>query len=164
MSKIFLNIRAVLLILIFSFIICALGLYANNEENEIPKLTVSELKEKIKENRNKVLIVDFWATWCPPCKEEIPGFINIYKNYKDKGVEILGIALDAEGSKSVKPFAKEMGINYQLYIGGFDINREYEVVGLPTTLIFDKNGKLKVRHVGYASQNEFEQEIAELLK
>ena len=57
-----------------------------------------------------------------------------------------------------------MGINYQLYIGGFDINQEYEVLGLPTTLIFDKNGKLKVRHVGYASQTEFEQEIAELLK
>ncbi|MGR3178643.1 MAG: redoxin domain-containing protein, partial [Candidatus Anammoxibacter sp.] len=59
--------------------------------NAIQKITASELQKKIDENRGKVIIVDFWATWCPPCKEEIPGFINLYKKYKDKGVEIFGV-------------------------------------------------------------------------
>ena len=132
--------------------------------NAIQKITASELQKKIDENRGKVIIVDFWATWCPPCKEEIPGFINLYKKYKDKGVEIFGVALDFDGEKTVKPYAKRMGINYPLFIGSFDMNEEYDVSGIPTTLIFDKKGVLKVRHVGFASQKEFENEILDLLK
>lgn len=173
MARIFLDLRFIFITLIISFLISSTSFGKENDQSgegftylngNIPKVTASELKKKISEYEDKVIIVDFWATWCPPCKDEIPGFINLYKKYKDKGVEILGIALDVEGSKTVKPFAKKMGINYPIYIGGYDMNQEYEVAGIPTTLIFNKKGKLKVRHVGYASEKEFENEILNLLK
>jgi len=151
-----------LFILCFSFI-TPLSSFAKGN-GELSVLTVSELKAQIKENKGKVLIVDFWATWCPPCKDEIPGFISLYKKYKDKGLEILGIAVDEEGSRTVKPFAKRMGINYPLFLGGYDLHQEYNISGLPTTLIFDKQGELKVRHVGFASKKEFESEIINYLK
>lgn len=139
-------------------------LNTTNFKGDIPQITVAELKKNIEENRNKVIIVNFWATWCPPCKEEIPSFINLYKEYKERGVEILGIALDVEGSKVVKPFAKHMGINYPLFIGGDDVHQEFKIDGIPTTLIYNKEGKLKIRHVGFATKEEFEAEILELLK
>ncbi len=152
-------------LLLFLFLILIPGTVSlsANESSEIPKLTVSELKENIRKNSGKVLIVDFWASWCPPCKDEIPGFITLYKEYKDKGLEILGVALDEGGSDAVKPFAKRMGINYPLFIGGYDINREYDITGLPTTFIYDKNGVLKIKHVGFFSKSAFEKEIKSLL-
>lgn len=173
MTRFLLDSKTILITLILSFSIYSSlfgkeidqpGSGNSNPGADIPKVTVSELKKKISAFEDKVIIVDFWATWCPPCEDEIPGFINLYKKYKDKGVEILGIALDIEGSKAVKPFAKKMGINYPLYIGGYDMHQEFEIAGLPTTLIFNKKGKLKVKHVGYASEREFEHDILNLLK
>lgn len=131
--------------------------------NKIPNITALELSKKISASEGKVIIVDFWATWCPPCKEEIPGFISLYEKYRGKGVEIIGVALDFEGSKTVKPFAARMGINYPLFIGDRDINRQYNIDGIPTTLVFNKDGVLKARHVGFASEKKFESEILKYL-
>ncbi len=163
MQKKYLRICAAMFIFAFGICVCAQDLSAKNND-AMPKLTASELAKLIAQNKGKALVVDFWATWCPPCKEEIPGFINLYRKYKDKGLEIIGISLDMEGGSVVKPFAKRMGINYPLFLGGYDMNTEYKVSGLPTTLIYDKSGKLKIRHVGFASEKEFEEEILKLLK
>lgn len=159
------KINAILLFTLFVSILTSSALlFADDDDDgDIPKLTIEGLQKKIAENKDKVIIVDFWATWCPPCKDEIPGFISLYKKYRSKGLLVLGVAVDEGGNRTVKPFARMMKINYPLFLGGFEFHGEYDIYGLPTTLIFGKEGVLKFKHVGFASKKEFETEILTLL-
>ena len=115
--------------------------------------------------KGKVVILDFWATWCPPCREEIPSFIQIQKEFSDKGVVVVGIALDEEGAKVVKPFAKKKEINYPLVIGKTSTTEDYGgIEGIPTTFIINADGKIVGKHVGLTTKAEFLKELAPLLK
>ena len=139
-------------------------LTSSNAGDSIKKITASELKSVLESNKGKVVILDLWATWCPPCRKEIPGFINLYNKYKGKGVEILGIAFDENGVEAVPPFIKKMGINYPVYLEGGDIAQAYDLQAYPTTIIYGKDGKVANKHIGYVSEKEFDDEIGELLK
>ena len=132
--------------------------------DSIKKITASELKAVLENNKGKVVILDLWATWCPPCRKEIPGFINLYNKYQGKGVEILGIAFDENGSEVVPPFIKKMGINYPVYIEGGDVAQAYDLQAYPTTIIYGKDGKVANKHIGFVSEKEFDEEISLLLK
>src|SRR3989339_2216410 len=132
--------------------------------DSIKKITASELKAVLENNKGKVVILDLWATWCPPCRKEIPGFINLYNKYQGKGVEILGIAFDENGVEVVPPFIKKMEINYSVYLDGGDIAQLYDLQAYPTTVIYGKNGKEANKHIGFVSEKEFDDEISELLK
>ena len=99
-----------------------------------------------------------------PCRKEIPGFISLYNKYQGKGVEILGIAFDENGSEAVPPFIKKMGVNYPVYLDGGDIAQAYNLQAYPTTVIYGKDGKVANKHIGFVSEKEFENEIGELLK
>jgi peroxiredoxin len=115
--------------------------------------------------KGKIVILDFWATWCPPCREEIPSFIQIQKEFSDKGVVVVGIALDEEGAKVVKPFAKKKEINYPLVIGKTSTTEDYGgIEGIPTTFIINADGKIVGKHVGLTTKAEFLKELAPLLK
>ncbi|MCK4965608.1 TlpA family protein disulfide reductase, partial [bacterium] len=72
---------------------------------------------KLSDYRGKIVLVDIWATWCPPCQAEIPGFINLYKKYKERGVEIIGVSVDRGGKKVVAQFAADYNINYTILMG-----------------------------------------------
>jgi len=99
--------------------------------------------------KGKVVILNFWATWCPPCRKEIPVFIELYKKYKDEGLVIIGISLDREGKKVLIPFVKKFGINYPVLIGTQKVVDAYGGIrGIPTTFIIDKKGKIRKKHIG----------------
>ena len=132
--------------------------------DSIKKITASELKAVLENNKGKVVILDLWATWCPPCRKEIPGFINLYNKYQGKGVEILGIAFDENGVEVVPPFIKKMGVNYPVYLDGGDIAQAYDLQAYPTTVIYGKDSKVANKHIGFVSEKEFDDEIGELLK
>ena len=132
--------------------------------DSIKKIILSELKTVLENNKGKVVILDLWATWCPPCRKEIPGFINLYNKYQGKGVEILGIAFDENGVEVVPPFIKKMGINYSVYLDGGDIAQLYDLQAYPTTIIYGKDGNVANKHIGFVSEKEFDDEIGELLK
>jgi len=130
----------------------------------VKQIKLAELNTLLESSKGKVVILDLWATWCPPCRKEIPGFINLYKKYKDKGLEIIGIAFDENGQEVVPPFMKAMGINYQVYLDGGDIAQKYDLQAYPTTIVYGKDGKAASKHVGYVSEKEFENELSELLR
>jgi thiol-disulfide isomerase/thioredoxin len=112
----------------------------------------------------KVVILDFWATWCPPCKAEIPGFIDLQKKYGDKGVAVIGVSLDQEGPSTVKPFMNQLGINYPVVMGDDKIVQDFGgIEGVPTTFIIDRSGNEVSKHVGYGDEEAFETEIKPLI-
>ena len=113
----------------------------------------------------KVVILDFWATWCGPCRMEIPGFIELQKQYADKGLVVVGVSLDQDGVSVVKSFMDKTGINYPVVLGDETIVNAFGgVEGIPTTFIIDRQGRIVRKHVGYAAKTEFESEIKPLLK
>ena len=112
----------------------------------------------------KVVVLDFWATWCPPCKAEIPGFVELQKQYGDKGLVIVGVSLDEQGPEVVTPFMNQFSINYPVVMGDAKIVQAFGGIrGIPTTFVIDRSGKIVSGHVGFAPKETFEKEIVPLL-
>lgn len=115
--------------------------------------------------KGKVVLLDFWATWCPPCREEIPGFVSLQKKHGDKGLVVVGVSLDDEGVKGVKDFVAKNKINYPIVMGDGKTTELFGgVKGIPTTFIIDKKGNIVGKHVGFTEEKAFEKEVLALLK
>jgi peroxiredoxin len=120
---------------------------------------------RLADYRGKVVLLDFWATWCGPCKIEIPWFKEFERQHKDRGFAVLGVAMDEEGWDVVKPFAQNIGINYRIMVGDDSIAKQYGGVdALPTTFLIDRDGRIAAVHVGLSSKRDFEDGIQELLE
>jgi len=113
--------------------------------------------------KGKVLVVDFWATWCPPCKMEIPDLIEINDEYGDKGVVLIGITGDEDAEKSVPKFARESGLNYRNFIMTDAIDGEYNITGWPTKVIYDADGNEVFRQTGFMTKEQLVAEIEKYL-
>ena len=120
---------------------------------------------KLSDFKGKVVILDFWATHCPPCIQEIPDFIKLYNKYKDKGLVVIGISLDRGGVEGVKRFCQSKGVNYPIVMANYEVTKNYGGIRfIPTTFVIDENGNIVKKFVGSTSMNTFENEIKKLLK
>ena len=115
--------------------------------------------------QGKVVVVDFWATWCVPCLSEIPMFNQLKKDYQPRGVEVIAISLDEEGAVKVKPFLKAHPMSYTQTVGDESTAAAFKVDSstLPVTLLIDKQGRIRFRHVGITTKDVLEGEIGRLL-
>ena len=120
---------------------------------------------KLSDFAGKVIVLDFWATWCGPCRAEIPGFIALQKKYAGKGLVVIGVAMDEEGAAVVAPFIRQMGISYPIVLGTPEMAARYgDVEALPTTFIINRAGQIAAGHEGLTDGATFESEIRLLLK
>jgi peroxiredoxin len=115
--------------------------------------------------KGKVVIVDFWATWCAPCRVEIPGYIALQEKYRDEGLVIIGISVDRQGPKVVKKFVAEQHVNYLMVMADDAVAEAFGVnEGLPTTVIIDRDGKIRDRKVGVVDRATYEQTVLKYLR
>lgn len=113
--------------------------------------------------QGKVVILNFWATWCGPCKEEIPAFVELYDRYKDKGLVILGVSID-DTVDQLRPFMRQYHMQYPVLQMTPDIEEAYgPFYGVPTTFFIARDGAICRRHMGPVTREQFEQEIKSLL-
>ena len=114
--------------------------------------------------KGKVVLLDFWATWCGPCKIEIPWFIEFQRQYKDRGFSVIGVSMDEDGWQAVRPFVERVKMNYPVVLGNDQTAAAFGGVEvLPTTFIIDREGRIVASHEGLTSKAEFENAIKELL-
>ena len=132
-----------------------------------PSYALADLEGKVVKNTDflgKVVILDFWATWCPPCKAEIPHLVALQDKYKSQGLEIVGLSVDEGGANDVKPFAAEHQINYTMLIASSETAKDYGgITGIPTTFVVDKQGTIVKKFLGYTDPEVFEAAIQPLL-
>jgi thiol-disulfide isomerase/thioredoxin len=119
---------------------------------------------KLSDFNGKVVLLNFWATWCGPCKLEIPWFMEFEQKYKDKGFAVIGVAMDDEGWEVVKPYLERQKVNYRVVVGNDKVSDAYGGVdSLPTTFVLDRQGKVVSTHVGLVRRSEYSDEIEGLL-
>ncbi len=119
---------------------------------------------KLSDHKGKIVIVDFWATWCPPCRRGIPDLVDIQKEYKND-VVIIGISLDTQTKPDVVPFIKEFGINYPVAYATMEVVQNYgNIESIPTSFIIDQSGKIVDMHIGLVEKSVYVDKITELLK
>lgn len=114
--------------------------------------------------KDKVLLVNFWATWCQPCLIEIPWFLEFQEQYGPQGFEVIGISLDDEGAEVVKPFMEKHGMTFTVLLGDEEVTEQFGgILGLPTTFLVDRDGKYYSMHRGLVSRDIIEDDLLTLL-
>lgn len=114
--------------------------------------------------RGKVVLVDFWATWCEPCRTEIPAFVSLQKRYGPQGLQIIGISLD-DDPKPVREFYQRFAMNYPVALGDAELAERFGgILGLPVAFLIDRDGRIRARDAGQTDAAVFEKQIIDLLR
>ena len=140
-----------------------------------PDFSLSDAQGKpvsLSGNRGKVVLLDFWATWCGGCKLEIPWYIEFDKKYRGQGLAAIGVSMDDDGWKAVKPFlakkidpetGSNISMQYPVVIGNEQMAKMYNLTAMPMTLLIDRQGKIALSYSGVVNKSEFERDIQQLL-
>ncbi|MGA2412829.1 MAG: TlpA disulfide reductase family protein [Candidatus Sulfotelmatobacter sp.] len=111
-----------------------------------------------------MVLLNFWATWCDSCKQEIPWFMQFESKYKESGLTVLGVSMDDDGWKAVRPFLQEKKLNYPVVIGSESLGKLYGLNAMPRTVLIDREGKIALAYEGVVNREGCEKEIQALLQ
>ncbi len=138
------------------------------EPTPAPAWTLQDLNGKpvsSSDFKGKVVLIDFWATWCGPCRTEIPRYVEMQKKYAEKGLVVIGVSLDQQGPGVVKRFVKEQHVDYLMLMGDEKIAADYGPIdAIPTTVIIDRTGRIRDRKVGTTDPVAYEAALEKILK
>jgi peroxiredoxin len=162
-------------------LLAALGSSCSRRDNAVEAASIKPVSERrpapdfalkdengatvrLSDYRGKVVLLNFWATWCAPCKIEIPWFVQFESQYKDKGFAVIGISMDEGGWDEVKPYLRRVNVNYRILMGDDEVARKYGGVdALPTSFLIDRDGRIASTHVGLVSKQDYQADIDALL-
>ena len=135
---------------------------------KVPTIVLSDAngsRVKLSDYKGKVVVLDFWATWCTGCKVEIPWFMEFQAKYKSQGLATLGAAMDDEGWQKVRPYVDEHPFNYPIVAGNTAaLAKTFNITGLPLTILIDRNGRIADAHAGVVDKDAWEAEVRTLLE
>jgi len=118
-------------------------------------------KVKLSDYRGKLVVIDFWATWCPPCEFEIPVLNSLYDSEHDRDVVILGVSVDTDGPEVVRSYAEQREVRYQILLGSESLARDFGAPGFPSLIVVGPDGSIRSVRVGLVEQAELLQVLAE---
>lgn len=142
-------------------------LRAAAERKPAPNFSLTDAKDakiSLSDFKGKVVLVNFWATWCHGCKQGIPWYMEFAGKYKDSGLAVIGISMDDDGWKAVKPYMEEKKLNYTIVIGNNSLADQYGLDSMPLSVLIDRDGRIADSHSGVVDKDSWEQEIQKLLQ
>ncbi|MBN1898682.1 MAG: TlpA family protein disulfide reductase [Spirochaetes bacterium] len=163
------RIKTILFCLLF-FTLSFNFLHGKVKKRKAPDFSLYDLDKKVhrlsqKEYKGKIMILNFFATWCPPCRMEIPDFVEFYKKNESRDVRLVGICLDADNTARIKKFVKNYEINYPVLVGTRKVVEDYDGVNaIPTTFIIDDKGMIVDKIVGFTRKELLQAKIDDMIK
>jgi cytochrome c biogenesis protein CcmG, thiol:disulfide interchange protein DsbE len=141
-------------------------LQAINARKPMPDLVLSEMgggNWRLQDQRGKVVLINFWATWCPPCRQETPGLAKLARDYQSKGLAVVGISLDEGGPRAVQSFVNEFHLPYPIAMPAQSSPLTSEIESLPTTLLIDRHGRVAKTYTAAVSESTFKADVERLI-
>ena len=155
-------------VFIFAVLMAVSPIIAVGQTSHAPVLVLKDLGGRalrLSDYKGKVVVLNFWATWCPPCRAEMPDLIKMQREYRSRGLQVVGITYPPEEIAEVRQFVRKLGVNYPIALGTSETKSLFdETETLPLTIVIDREGKVRERIEGILLPQEFEQKIRPLLK
>jgi cytochrome c biogenesis protein CcmG, thiol:disulfide interchange protein DsbE len=142
------------------------GIAPASERKGMPELVMTQLDGvswRMTEHRGQVVLVNYWATWCGPCREEMPGLVRLSGELGSKGLAIVGVATDDGGEERVRRFVEELRVNYPIVMAGGLSQMEFGLGGLPVTVLVDRQGRVAKTYAGAVRERDFRVDVETLL-
>lgn len=143
------------------------ALVASGERKPAPDFALKDSAGKqftLKDYRGKILLLDFWATWCHGCKQEMPWFVDFDQKYRKSGLDVVGVSMDDDGWKVVTPFIKSTGVPYRIVLGDEKTAKNYHIEGMPDTFLIDREGRIAAVYNGMVDREDIEKNVQSLLQ